>query len=159
MPEETALWAELEKIPDPEIPVLTIVEMKIIRAVRVEGERVVVEMSPTFVGCPAINHMQEEIRRRLSSMGVKDVRIDMTFSPPWSTDMLGPETLEKLRIYGIAPPPKTGTDLAATLAAPVACPFCGSSDTRVQSPFGATLCKQMYVCGSCHQPFERFKPV
>jgi ring-1,2-phenylacetyl-CoA epoxidase subunit PaaD len=159
MPEETALWAELGKIQDPEIPVLTIVEMKIIRSVRVEGKRVVVKMSPTFVGCPAIDHMQGEIRRRLSSMGVEDVRIELTFSPPWSTDMLGPETLEKLRVYGIAPPPKTGEGLAATLALPVPCPSCGSTHTHMQNPFGATLCKQMYVCGNCRQPFERFKPV
>jgi ring-1,2-phenylacetyl-CoA epoxidase subunit PaaD len=87
------------------------------------------------------------------------VRIELTFSPPWSTDMLDPSTLEKLRVYGIAPPPRCGPDLADTLAAPVACPFCGATNTRVQSHFGATLCKQLYVCGNCRQPFERFKPV
>lgn len=159
MPGESALWEELGKIRDPEIPVLTLVEMKIIRSVEVEGESVRVVMSPTFVGCPALDHMKEEVRRRLNGLGVPDVRIDMTFSPPWSTDMLEPETLEKLRVYGIAPPPKTGADLAATLGAPVSCPSCGSRQTHMQNPFGATLCKQLYVCGNCRQPFERFKPV
>lgn len=159
MPEPDALWAELGTIPDPEIPVLTLVEMKILRAVRVEGDAVVVVMSPTFAGCPALDHMKEEVRRRLGGLGVTEVRIELTFTPPWSTDMLEPETLEKLRVYGIAPPPKTGADLAATLSAPVRCPSCGSVETRMQSPFGATLCKQMYVCGACRQPFERFKPL
>lgn len=158
-PTEKAIWSELATIQDPEIPVLTLVEMKIIRSVKVMGEEVQVVMSPTFIGCPALDHMKEEIRSRLAAIGCGRVKIETTFSPPWSTDMLEPETLEKLRVYGIAPPPKSGEDLAATLARPVACPACGSTDTRMQSPFGATLCKQMYVCGNCRQPFERFKPV
>jgi ring-1,2-phenylacetyl-CoA epoxidase subunit PaaD len=159
MPEQGVLWAELGKIPDPEIPVLTLREMKILREVRVEGDAVVVVMSPTFVGCPALDQMKEEVRQRLGALGVANVRIELTFTPPWSTDMLEPETLEKLRVYGIAPPPRTGEDLVSTLAVPVPCPSCGSTSTRMQSPFGATLCKQMYVCGNCRQPFERFKPV
>jgi ring-1,2-phenylacetyl-CoA epoxidase subunit PaaD len=158
-PTVKAIWSALSTIPDPEIPVLTLAEMKIIRTVRLEGEKVVVVISPTFVGCPALDHMKEEIRARLGTLGIRMVEIVTTFSPPWSTDMLEPETLEKLRIYGIAPPPKVGQNLPDTLALPVPCPACGSKDTRMQSPFGATLCKQMYVCGNCRQPFERFKPV
>lgn len=159
IPTEQAIWSALATIPDPEIPVLTLVEMKIIRSVSIDGGEVHVLLSPTFVGCPALEHMKEEIRTRLADIGCGVVSIETTFSPPWTTDLLEPETLEKLRVYGIAPPPKFGHDLSSTLALPVSCPACGSTDTRMQSPFGATLCKQMYVCGNCRQPFERFKPV
>jgi ring-1,2-phenylacetyl-CoA epoxidase subunit PaaD len=157
--DEQTVWSELSKIQDPEIPVLTLVEMKIIRSVKVESGEVSVVMSPTFIGCPALEHMKDEIRRRLGELGCETVNIAMTFSPPWSTDMLDEPVLEKLRAYGIAPPPRFEGDIVETLAKPVPCPFCGSEQTRVQSTFGATLCKQMFVCESCRQPFERFKPV
>lgn len=153
------IWSELEKIQDPEIPVLSLVEMKIIRSVNVEGDEVTVVMSPTFMGCPALEHMKDEVRSRLQALGCKQVNIEMTFSPPWSTDMLEENTLEKLRVYGIAPPPRIEPELTTTLGRPVHCPLCGSKQTRMHSNFGATLCKQMYVCESCKQPFERFKPI
>jgi ring-1,2-phenylacetyl-CoA epoxidase subunit PaaD len=157
--DEQAVWAELAKVQDPEIPVLTLVEMKIIRSVKVESERVTVVLSPTFVGCPALELMKQEIRAHLGAIGCNNVNIEISFSPPWSTDMLDESTLEKLRVYGIAPPGRLEEDLAVTLAKPVQCPFCGSDRTRMQSAFGATLCKQLYVCETCRQPFERFKPV
>lgn len=156
---EQEVWDVLATIQDPEIPVLTLVEMKIVRAVEVEGRRARIVMSPTFVGCPALNTMQEAVRERLEAIGFTDVMIEVTFTPPWSTDMLEPGTLEKLRVYGVAPPPRLGGDLSASLARPVPCPSCGSTDTRAQSTFGATLCKQLFVCANCRQPFERFKPV
>lgn len=158
-PDESTIWSELEKIQDPEIPVLSLVEMKIIRSAKLEGKEVTVVMSPTFMGCPALEHMKDEIRTRLTALGCVNVRIEMTFSPPWSTDMLEDNTLEKLRAYGIAPPPRVEPELTTTLGRPVHCPLCASQQTRMQSNFGATLCKQMYVCESCKQPFERFKPI
>jgi len=157
--DEQAIWDELAKILDPEIPVLSLVEMKIIRLVTVENNAVTILMSPTFIGCPALDQMKQDIYTRLTEMGCEHIRIDMTFSPPWSTDMLEESTLEKLRAYGVAPPPKNEKILSDTLSKPVSCPLCGSHETRVQSLFGATLCKQMYICESCKQPFERFKPV
>lgn len=156
---ESLIWSELATIQDPEIPVLSLVEMKIIRSVTVTDDGVFVVMSPTFVGCPALEHMKEEIHARLKALGCAHVKIAMTFSPPWSTDMLEESTLEKLRAYGIAPPPKVAPLLADSLSTPAPCPFCGSEQTRMVSPFGATLCKQLYVCDRCRQPFERFKPV
>lgn len=156
---ESSIWSELAKIQDPEIPVLSLVEMKIIRSVTVTNGEVSVVMSPTFVGCPALDHMKGEIHDRLRNLGCEKVKITMTFSPPWSTDMLEEATLEKLRVYGIAPPPKLEPVLTESLGIVACCPFCGSERTRMQSAFGATLCKQMYVCESCRQPFERFKPV
>lgn len=156
---EQDIWFELAKIQDPEIPVLTLVEMKIIRSVTVVEGAVAVVMSPTFAGCPALDHMKDEIHERLRKLGCERVNITMTFSPPWSTDLLDEATREKLRVYGIAPPPKTETVLTESLHTTAQCPFCGSGRTRMQSAFGATLCKHMYVCESCRQPFERFKPV
>ncbi len=156
---ETEVWEALGNIHDPEIPVLSLVEMKIIRSVSIAENTVTVVMTPTFVGCPALDQMREEISSTLTRMGFEKVDIRLTFSPPWSTDMLEEHTLEKLRVYGIAPPPKLGEKFQESLDIPVACPFCGSRQTHVKGLFGSTLCKQMVVCDSCKQPFERFKPI
>ncbi len=154
-----AIWHELAAISDPEIPVLSLVEMKVIRSVELTADGVKVMLSPTFVGCPAMEHMKAEIRARLSDLGIENVIIETSFSPPWSTDMLDDEVKEKLRAFGIAPPPKNDGELVAVLALPVACPFCHSTNTHLESAFGATLCKQIYYCDDCRQSFERFKPI
>ncbi len=157
--EEMAIWKELEKIVDPEIPVVSLVEMKVIRKVSIDQSGITVLFSPTFVGCPATSAMLEEIRERLRLLGYEQVRIETTFSPPWSTDMLDDKVKEKLRVFGIAPPPREDGDLQAALAKPVICPFCGSEETQQENPFGPTLCRQIYYCNSCRQSFERFKPL
>ena len=133
--------------------------MKILRSVSVSDEGVKVILSPTFIGCPALDVMKNEIRSRLAALGCEQVTIETTFSPPWSTDMLDDEVKEKLRAFGIAPPPKTGEELVAVLSLPVACPFCNSSRTHLESAFGATLCKQIFYCDACRQSFDRFKPI
>lgn len=153
------IWQELGSITDPEIPVLSLVEMKVIRDVAVTEAGVKVVLSPTFVGCPAMEHMKDEIRARLGALGFTTVTIETTFSPPWSTDMLDDQVKEKLRAFGIAPPPGNDGEFVAVLQLPVACPFCTSPNTHLESPFGATLCKQIYYCDSCRQSFERFKPL
>lgn len=157
--DEGTIWEELGKITDPEIPILSLVEMKILRSVSVTDAGVKVVMSPTFIGCPALDVMKNEIRSRLTALGCEQVTIETTFSPPWSSDMLDDDVKEKLRQFGIAPPPKTGEELVAVLSLPVACPFCKSSRTHLESPFGATLCKQIFYCDACRQSFERFKPI
>jgi len=149
----------LASIVDPEIPAVTLVEMNIIRDVKVEDGSVHVVFSPTFVGCPALDFMKQEIRETLHSAGFRNVTIEVTFSPPWSTDMLDESVREKLRAFGIAPPPPTGESIPATLLLPVSCPFCGSPDTHLESRFGSTLCRQIYYCDACQQSFDRFKPV
>lgn len=159
MIDQTTIWQELGKITDPEIPVLTLVEMQVIRSVAVSEDGVKVVISPTFVGCPAMEHMKGEIQSVLAALGCENVSIETTFTPPWSTDMLEPEVKEKLRAFGIAPPPKNEGELVAVLQLPVACPFCNSTHTHLDSPFGATLCKQIYYCDNCRQSFERFKPI
>lgn len=155
-----AIWQALATVTDPEIPVVSLVEMKVIRSVEVRDDGgVCVQLAPTFVGCPALEHMKSEIRTRLSALGYEDVAIELSFDPPWSTDLLSEEVKEKLRVFGIAPPPKTGEQLVAVLELPVACPFCDSPNTRLESAFGSTLCKQIFFCKECRQSFERFKPL
>ncbi|MBI5472269.1 MAG: phenylacetate-CoA oxygenase subunit PaaJ [Ignavibacteriae bacterium] len=153
------IWKALGTITDPEIPVLSLVEMKIIRDVQVTRDAIRVVISPTFIGCPALEQMKSEIRARLAGIGFKQVEIETTFAPPWTTELLADDAKEKLRSFGIAPPPGGEGELIALLLLPVACPFCNSQQTRLDSEFGATLCKQIYFCDNCRQPFERFKPI
>lgn len=149
----------LQNIRDPEIPVLSLLELQVIRNLFVEGHRVTVDMTPTFLGCPALEFMKNEIREKLLAAGFEEVVINLKLSPPWSTDLLTPEVREKLRSFGIAPPERRQQSLQETLKKPVECPFCGSSRTRLESPFGPTLCRQLYYCDHCRQSFERFKPL
>ncbi len=157
--DEKTIWDELGKISDPEIPVLSLIEMKVIRSVSMENGEVKVVMSPTFVGCPALEYMKSEIRERLAGIGCEHVDIETTFTPPWSTDMLDDDVKEKLRKFGIAPPPRNEGEFTAVLALPVACPFCQSTNTHLESAFGATLCRQIFYCDECRQSFDRFKPI
>lgn len=155
---ENHIWDELGKIYDPEIPVLSLVEMKVIREVRL-GDPVTVVISPTFVGCPAMSTMMEEIRLRMKGLGYETVRIETTFSPPWSTDLLDESVREKLRAFGLAPPPPVGHHHSAGNEHNVSCPHCGSDRTAMESAFGSTLCRQIFYCSSCRQSFERFKQI
>ncbi|HXG00806.1 MAG TPA: 1,2-phenylacetyl-CoA epoxidase subunit PaaD [Bacteroidota bacterium] len=157
--DKATIWQQLAAITDPEIPIVSLVEMKVIRDVQVVNDGVKVVLAPTFVGCPALEQMKAEIRAKLSELGIENVIIESSFSPPWSTDMLDDGVKEKLRRFGIAPPPRNDGELAAVLALPVACPFCDSRNTALESEFGATLCKQIYYCNDCRQSFERFKPI
>lgn len=152
-------WKALETIADPEIPTLSLVEMRVLRSVDVEGGTVHVVISPTFAGCPAMDHIRGEIRERLHAIGAAAVEIETTYSPPWSSDMLEPAAREKLRAFGIAPPPPASGDLVTALELPVACPWCGAEKTRLENPFGPTLCRQIFYCDACRQSFERFKPL
>ena len=161
----TADWvmAVLHEVKDPEVPAIDVVELGIIRGASVEGDRVTVTVTPTYSGCPATKVIEQEIEAALHRHGVADVLVKTVFSPPWTTDWILPEAREKLRAYGIAPPGKApnGLDLV-TLGGPtrtVACPYCGSSNTTVESEFGSTACKSIHSCRNCHQPFEHFKAI
>lgn len=157
--DETGVWQALDELHDPEIPVLSLVEMKIVRNVVIEDDSVKVEITPTFVGCPALEFIKDQIRAKMLERGFKDVEVKVNHSLPWSTDMLDHRVREKIRKFGIAPPPRVEVELSTALSAPVECPFCGSADTHLDSPFGPTLCKQIFYCDSCRQSFERFKPL
>jgi ring-1,2-phenylacetyl-CoA epoxidase subunit PaaD len=168
-PRELAVWAALEEIADPEIPTISVVELGVIGQVVFEprpegGERLSVELLPTFVGCPAIDIMQIQIGERLRSLELVDeVAVQLRFTPPWTSDRISPEGREKLRGSGFAPPlligPSfDGAELQLHLAQ-ATCPYCGSRHTTLDNPFGPTLCRAIYHCDDCHQPFEQFKVV
>lgn len=154
------LWEVLNEIPDPEVPAISIVELGVVRDVLEDGRNVEVVMTPTYSGCPAMKTMEEAVRERLSSDGW-NVSIRVVYKPAWTTEWLSEETREKLRAYGIAPPPQLTFEHLHPLSRPkqqeIACPFCSSVDTTLTSQFGSTACKALYYCNHCRQPFELFK--
>jgi ring-1,2-phenylacetyl-CoA epoxidase subunit PaaD len=144
--DETAVMAVLESVQDPEIPVLTITDLGIVRGIVYDPPRVLV--SPTYTGCPATVAIEAAIRDALDAAGFEDVHIERVLFPPWSTDWITPRGRERLLAYGIAPPSSSPT---------AQCPNCGSSDTVEVSRFGSTPCKAQWRCQSCLEPFDRFK--
>ena len=160
------VMAVLTSVMDPEVPVISVVDLGIIRdaAVTHEGALVHVRVvvTPTYSGCPAMREIEADIRSALVAAGATDVVVETVYAPAWTTDWIGAEAREKLRAYGIAPPGRAEQGGLITLTRrrdPVACPFCGSSDTRLQSEFGSTACKAIHVCNSCRQPFDEFKAI
>jgi ring-1,2-phenylacetyl-CoA epoxidase subunit PaaD len=146
MIDEAAVLSVVESIPDPEIPVLTITDLGIVRGFAEDPPRVLV--SPTYTGCPATVAIETAIRAALDSAGFHDVLIERVLFPPWSTEWITERGRERLHAYGIAPPSPSAT---------ATCPQCGSIDTVEVSRFGATPCKAQWRCTSCMEPFERFK--
>jgi ring-1,2-phenylacetyl-CoA epoxidase subunit PaaD len=147
----------LSQVADPEIPVLTIADLGIIRDVRIE-EEVVVQLTPTYSGCPATEVIEQSVVEALHRQGVEGVRIERVLSPPWTTDWISEEGRAKLREYGIAPPAEGGSKRELLHGArQIACPRCESIDTSVVSEFGSTACKASYKCNACLEPFEYFK--
>jgi len=154
------VWEALANVSDPEIPVLSVLEMGMIPKVSMEAGTVVVEMTPTFAGCPALDVIRENLRLAVRSAGFEDVRVNVVFDPPWTSDRITPEGLRKLREFGLAPPSRCGTTGPTFQALQkVACPYCNSADTTLESIFGPTLCRAIHYCNSCLQSFEQFKPV
>jgi len=153
-----AIWVALKSVTDPEIPVLNVVEMGMIAGVRTEGGRVIVDLTPTFVGCPAIDLITRSIREALSSIGEADATVSVVYEPPWTSDRITEEGRKKLKEFGLAPPGARCEGGAIDLEQ-VACPFCGSKQTTLESIFGPTLCRSIHYCQSCLQSFEHFKPV
>jgi ring-1,2-phenylacetyl-CoA epoxidase subunit PaaD len=153
----------LGTVPDPEVPVISVVELGIVRDVRVEPDGVIqVTITPTYSGCPAMFEIEQDVRSALLAAGATRVDVRTVFSPAWTTDWIGAEAREKLRAYGIAPPGKAEAGGLVTLSRrrpAVACPFCGSTDTQLQSEFGSTACKAIHVCAACRQPFDEFKAI
>ena len=202
---ERRVWEALAEVPDPEIPVVSVVDLGIVRTVEVGPDRIRVEMLPTFVGCPALEVIRRSIAGRLAGMA-RRVEVEPTFAEPWTSDRITPEGRRKLRESGFAPPgrpadepagrplfatigvrPVAGSPAATVAGSPEAseaassegseagspeatvaaspeageasCPFCGSRDTALENPFGPTLCRAIFWCNACRQPFEQFKSV
>lgn len=151
----------LTRVKDPEIPVIDILELGILRDVRVSGKRVAVDITPTYSGCPAMEMIASEVREALLAEGFEEVEVQLVYSPAWTTDWITDAGRDKLREYGIAPPGKCAAGEELVLlggkAPEVPCPHCGSANTRLQSIFGPTSCKAIYFCHGCRQPFEYFK--
>lgn len=149
----------LGTIEDPEIPVITIVELGIVRDVEIaEDGGVTVVITPTYSGCPAMYAITASIEKSLKAEGLQQVKVKTVFNPAWTTDWITDEARQKLKEYGIAPPGYViDDDLFDFKPREIACPFCDSADTRRESEFGSTPCKSQYFCNSCRQPFEYFK--
>ncbi|MFE7569623.1 1,2-phenylacetyl-CoA epoxidase subunit PaaD [Streptomyces sp. NPDC057539] len=158
----TALESELRAlagaVPDPELPVLTLEELGVLRTVEVRGPgKVRVELTPTYTGCPAIETMSEDIERVLRDRGIPDVSVVTVLSPAWSTDDISAEGRRKLAEFGIAPPRPVAADGPVPLSLSIRCPHCGSTDTELLSRFSSTACKALRRCAACREPFDHFK--
>lgn len=158
------VWDWLGQVADPEIPVISVVDLGIVRAVRLEGEACVVTITPTYSGCPAMQVISESVSAALHAHGIEDVRIESRLSPAWTTDWMSAAGKAALKGYGIAPPVQQAIDISGLHAgirrrtAPaVACPHCGSPHTQLTSEFGSTPCKALYKCLDCREPFDYFK--
>jgi ring-1,2-phenylacetyl-CoA epoxidase subunit PaaD len=155
------VWAALEEVPDPEIPVISLVDLGVVRDVRVDGDRVRVELTPTFLGCPALEVMRRALAEKVASLGAEP-EVDVIAEDAWSTDRISPAGREKLRAAGFAPPaPRSAgpTTLVQLQAKGFRCPYCGSTETRLENIFGPTPCRSIRWCESCRQPFEQFKTI
>lgn len=150
----------LATIPDPEIPVISIVELGVIRDILfIEAKSVEIKMTPTYSGCPAMKQMEDDVRKKLEENGFENIKITTVFNPPWTTDWLNTEAKQKLRDYGIAPPEESTTDKSFLTGKhkAVTCPRCKSKNTVMISQFGSTACKALYQCKDCLEAFDYFK--
>ncbi len=152
----TRAWAAAATVCDPEIPVLTVEDLGVLRDVRVAGNTLEVVITPTYSGCPAMNMIALEIETALATAGIEG-RVTTTLAPPWTTDWMTAEGRAKLLDYGIAPPPPASSRRALFGETHVACPRCASADTELIAEFGSTSCKALWRCRACREPFDLFK--
>ena len=152
------IWEFLEEVFDPEVPVLTIVDLGVVRDVQWSDDQCLVTITPTYSGCPAMKRIEDDIIEKLQEKGVENVSVDLVLAPAWTTDWLSENGKRKLKEYGIAPP-QNEPDKSVLFADPVIvpCPKCDSENTRLVSQFGSTACKAHYQCNDCLEPFDYFK--
>ena len=155
--DEVYVW--LEEVKDPEIPVLSLVDLGVITNVVVDEEKVTVEMTPTFVGCPAMDYMKADVESVLRNRGVKNVVVNISFRRPWSSDLISEKGKQSLKQFGLAPPPSTKIFTDLEILEIATCPRCNGTNTELKSPFGPTLCRAIFYCNTCKEAFEQFKPV
>ena len=158
---EAAVWEALAEIADPEIPVISLVDLGVVKAVEVEDDRVRIEFTPTFMGCPALEVMQRQMEEAVTALG-GEPQVDVLLDDSWSTDKITADGREKLRAAGFAPPAPRAESAPTLLQLqkPVhRCPYCGSTETRLDNLFGPTPCRSVRYCASCRQPFEQFKTI
>jgi len=152
----------LDSVKDPEVPVVSVVELGIVRDVHVHDGAVRITVTPTYSGCPAMRELEHDMRAALEARGASEVAIETVYAPAWTTDWIGAEAREKLRRFGIAPPGRAeqgGLIALVRRRASVQCPYCGSRNTVLRSEFGSTACKAIHYCNACEQPFDEFKAI
>ncbi|MEX2232692.1 MAG: 1,2-phenylacetyl-CoA epoxidase subunit PaaD [Cyclobacteriaceae bacterium] len=149
----------LAEVSDPEIPVLSLVDLGVITAVTVQGDHVIIEMTPTFVGCPALETMQNEIRELLVKNGINKIDIEVTYRKPWTSDMISEKGKQALKKFGLAPPPSRQLFIDLDVLEHAECPRCGKTNTELKNTFGPTLCRSIHYCNDCREAFEQFKPL
>lgn len=155
---EESIYALLENVKDPEVPVISVRELGVLRNVKVENETVYVTITPTYTGCPAMDVMREDIEKELQLAGITRFKVTQVLAPAWTTDWITAEGKAKLLAYGIAPPEKTADIRALKGGTPIVrCPQCGTKDTVMISLFGSTACKALWKCNACLEPFDQFK--
>jgi ring-1,2-phenylacetyl-CoA epoxidase subunit PaaD len=153
------IYELLAEVKDPEIPVLSLIDLGVVTGVDVAGDRVVIRMTPTFVGCPALDVMQTEIRQVLAGKGIGNVEIEVSYRKPWTSDMISEKGKQALKKFGLAPPPPRQLFADLEILEHAECPRCGNSNTELKNTFGATLCRAIHFCHDCREAFEQFKPL
>jgi ring-1,2-phenylacetyl-CoA epoxidase subunit PaaD len=156
---ERQILSFLNEIPDPEIPVISIVDLGVIRHIKINTNSIEIDITPTYSGCPAMKQMENDIVAKLKDKGYNTIKINTIYNPAWTTDWLSEDAKERLRKYGIAPPQESTTDKSFITGKTkqVKCPRCGSIHTEMVSQFGSTACKALYKCKDCLEPFDYFK--
>lgn len=154
------IFKALEDVKDPEIPTISVVDLGIITDVKVEEDNSVsISMTPTFSGCPALKMLENLVKERVEKLGIENVNVKTTFDVHWNTNMITAKGREMLKKHGLAPPPEHTGLIKIDVLKNIPCPYCGSNDTELKSPFGPTLCRSLHYCNNCKQAFEQFKPV
>ncbi len=150
----------LKEVKDPEIPTISIVDLGIVTGIKLNGEDVHITLTPTFAGCPALKLMENMVKDRLDLVEeIGQVSVETSFETTWTTDMISEEGRKAIQQHGLAPPKRNCSNISMEVLEDTACPYCGSDDTSLKSPFGPTLCRSLHYCNNCRQAFEGFKPV
>lgn len=150
----------LKEVKDPEIPMLSIVDLGIVTDINITNhDKVKIKITPTFAGCPALKFMQEEIKQKISQLNISSIEVEVNYDVSWNSNMISKEGKEILKKSGLAPPIKHDGFISINLLKKIECPYCGSKETILKSTFGSTLCRAISYCSNCHQTFEQFKPV
>lgn len=153
------IYSWLEEVKDPEIPVLSLVDLGVITEVHIENNHAKIELTPTFVGCPALEMMKSEIHEVLQKHGLKDITVEVSFRKPWSSDMISEKGRAAIKKFGLAPPPSNTLFTDLEVLEHVTCPKCNGQNTELRNAFGPTLCRSIHYCNTCQEAFEQFKPL
>jgi ring-1,2-phenylacetyl-CoA epoxidase subunit PaaD len=155
----TEIYEWLEEVKDPEIPVLSLVDLGVVTEVEIDKDKVSIELTPTFAGCPAMEVMKNEVIEKLKSKGIEKVDVKISFRIPWSSEFISEKGKKALKQYGLAPPPSNKVFTELEILENAICPRCNGENTEMKSPFGPTLCRSIYYCNNCKEAFEQFKPI